>query len=154
MFISDKCLKLIETLADFYPDAKWQRCVVHFYRNVFTVVPKSKVKDVAAMLKAIHAQEDREAAEEKIAAVVKKLKAMKLANAAAIVEQGATETLSYYDFPSQHWRSLKTNSPLERIMRAIRQRTKVVGAIPDGESALMLVADRLRHIASTKWGTR
>ncbi|MCF8110782.1 MAG: transposase [Desulfobacteraceae bacterium] len=100
---------LIETLADFYPEAKWQRCVVHFYRNVFTVVPKSKVKDVAAMLKAIHAREDREAAEEKIVAVVKKLKSMKLARAAAVVEQGAAETLSYYDFPSQHWRSLKTN---------------------------------------------
>ena len=154
LFISDKCLGLIETLADFYPEAKWQRCVVHFYRNVFTVVPKSKVKDVAAMLKAIHAQEDREAAEEKIVAVIKKLKSMKLARAAAIVEQGAAETLSYYDFPSQHWRSLKTNNPLERIMREIRRRTRVVGAFPDGESALMLVAARLRHIASTKWGTR
>ena len=154
LFISDKCLGLIESLADFYPDAKWQRCVVHFYRNVFTAVPKSRVKDVAAMLKAIHAQEDREAAEEKIDAVVKKLKKMKLANAAAIVEQGAPETLSYYDFPSQHWRSLKTNNPLERIMREIRRRTRVVGAFPDGESALMLVAARLRHIAGTKWGTR
>lgn len=154
LFISDKCLGLIESLADFYPGAKWQRCVVHFYRNVFTAVPKSKVKDVAAMLKAIHAQEDREAAEEKITAVVKKLKAMKLAKAAAIVEEGAVETLSYYAFPSQHWRSLKTNNPLERIMREIRRRTRVVGAFPDGESALMLVAARLRHIVSTKWGTQ
>jgi putative transposase len=66
LFVSDKCLGLVESLVDFYPKAKWQRCVVHFYRNVFTVVPKSKVKDVAAMLKAIHAQEDREAAEEKV----------------------------------------------------------------------------------------
>jgi putative transposase len=74
LFVTDKCLGLVESLADFYPKAQWQRCVVHFYRNVFTVVPKSKVKDVAAMLKAIHAQEDREAAEEKVAAVVKKLK--------------------------------------------------------------------------------
>ncbi|MFO8240203.1 MAG: transposase [Dissulfuribacterales bacterium] len=84
----------------------------------------------------------------------KKTEYMKLANAAAIVEQGATETLSYYDFPSQHWRSLKTNNPLERIMGEIRRRTRVVGAFPDGESALMLVAARLRHIAGTKWGNR
>jgi putative transposase len=89
LFVTDKCLGLVESLADFYPKAKWQRCVVHFYRNVFTVVPKSKVKDVAAMLKAIHAQEDREAAEEKVAAVVKKLKKMKLAQAAKLVEKGA-----------------------------------------------------------------
>lgn len=154
LFISDKCLGLVESLADFYPDAKWQRCVVHFYRNVFTVVPKSKVKDVAAMLKAIHAQEDREAAEEKIISVTKKLKKMRLPNAAKIVEQSAAETLAYYSFPSQHWRSLRTNNPLERLMREVRRRTRVVGAFPDGQSAVMLVAARLRHVASTKWGAR
>lgn len=153
LFVSDKCLGLIESLADFYPQAKWQRCVVHFYRNVFTVVPKSRIKEVAAMLKAIHSQEDRQAAEEKAAAVVIKLKGMKLTQAAKLVEQAASETLSYYHFPSQHWRSLRTNNPLERLMREIRRRTRVVGAFPDGRSALMLVAARLRHVASTKWGT-
>ena len=153
LFISDKCLGLIESIGDFYSDAKWQRCVVHFYRNVFTVVPRSKVKAAAAMLKAIHAQEDRDAAMEKIKAVVEKLKKMKLANAAKMVEEGAEETLSYYYFPSQHWRSLRTNNPLERLMREIRRRTRVVGSFPDGKSALMLVAARLRHVAGTKWGT-
>lgn len=154
LFVSDKCLGLVESLADFYPQAKWQRCVVHFYRNVFTAVPKGRVKEVAAMLKAIHAQEDRQAAEEKITSVVKKLKGMKLANAAKIVEEGAKETLSYYHFPSQHWRSIRTNNPLERLMREIRRRTRVVGAFPDGRSALMLVAARLRHVSATRWGTR
>lgn len=154
LFISDKCIGLIESIVDFYPNAKWQRCVVHFYRNVFTAVPRSRVKEVAAMLKAIHAQEDQDAAEEKIASVVKKLKKMKLGNASKIVEEGAKETLSYYDFPSQHWRSLRTNNPLERLMREIRRRTRVVGAFPDGQSALMLVAARLRHVAGSKWGTR
>lgn len=153
LFVSDKCLGLVESLADFYPAAQWQRCVVHFYRNVFTAVPKGRVKEVAAMLKAIHAQEDRQAAEEKITAVTKKLKGMKLSNAARIVEEGAKETLSYYDFPSQHWRSVRTNNPLERLMREIRRRTRVVGAFPDGQSALMLVAARLRHVSGTKWGT-
>jgi len=154
LFVSDKCLGLVESLADFYPQAKWQRCVVHFYRNVFTAVPKGRVKEVAAMLKAIHAQEDRAAAEEKIASVTKKLRAMKLSNAAKIVEEGAKETLSYYAFPSQHWRSLRTNNPLERLMREIRHRTRVVGAFPDGQSALMLVSARLRHVSATRWGTR
>jgi transposase-like protein len=154
LVVSDKCLGLVESLADFYPKAKWQRCVVHFYRNVFTAVPKGKVKEVAAMLKAIHAQEDYEAALEKIESVIKKLRAMKLSNAANIVEEGAIETLSYYGFPSQHWRSLRTNNPLERLMREIRRRTRVVGAFPDGQSALMLVSARLRHIVGTKWGTK
>ena len=153
LFVSDKCLGLVESVGEFYPEARWQRCVVHFYRNVFTTVPKSKVKDVAAMLKAIHAQEDIEAARDKARAVIEKLKKMKLAGAAGMVEKGIEETLSYYYFPSQHWRSLRTNNPLERLMREIRRRTRVVGSFPDGKSALMLVAARLRHVASTKWGT-
>jgi transposase-like protein len=154
LVVSDKCLGLVESLADFYPDADWQRCAVHFYRNVWSLVPKSKVGAVAAMLKAIHAQEDREAALGKVDAVVEKLEGMKLREAAACVREGAEETLRYMKFPREHWRSLRTNNPLERIMREIRRRTRVVGAFPDGNSALMLVAARLRHVAGTKWGTR
>ena len=154
LFVSDKCLGLVENLGDFYPEAKWQRCVVHFYRNVWTAVPTGKVKEVATMLKAIHAQEDAEAAKQKARLVVEKLRAMKLAKAAEIVENGIDETLSYYSLPPEHWRCLRTNNPLERLMREIRRRTRVVGAFPDGNSALMLVAARLRHVASTRWGTK
>ena len=154
LFVSDKCFGLIDNLADFYPEAKWQRCVVHFYRNVWTAVPTGKVREVAAMLKAIHAQEDAQAARQKAEQVVAKLRAMKLSKAADIVETGMDETLSYYSFPSEHWRCLRTNNPLERLMREIRRRTRVVGAFPDGNSALMLVAARLRHVASTQWGTK
>ncbi len=154
LVVSDACLGLVESLAEFYPEAKWQRCAVHFYRNVWSYVPKSKVKDVAAMLKAIHAQEDREAALKKVDDVVEKLEGMKLREAARCVREGAEETLRYMFFPREHWRSLRTNNPLERIMREIRRRTRVVGAFPDGNSALMLVAARLRHVAGTKWGTR
>ena len=153
LFISDACIGLVESVGDFYPDAKWQRCVVHFYRNVFTVVPKDKVKEVAMMLKAIHASEDHQAAMEKAQAVIKKLKAKKLVKAAQKVTESIHETLVYYDFPSAHWRRIRTNNPLERILREVRRRTRVVGAFPDGNSALMLVAARLRHIAGTKWGT-
>lgn len=154
LFISDKCLGFVESVADFYPEAKWQRCVVHWYRNVWTAVPSGKVKEVAAMLKAIHAQEDLEAARVKAAAVVIKLREMKLKAAAECVEQGVEETLSYMSYPREHWRNLRTNNPLERVIREIRRRTRVVGAFPDGNSALMLVAARLRHIAGTKWGTK
>lgn len=154
MVISDKCLGLVDTLAECYPEARWQRCVVHFYRNVFTVVPSTKVKEVAAMLKAIHASEDREAALAKAEAVAQKLDAMKLAKAAQMVREGVAETLTYYDLPREHWRSTRTNNPLERLNREIRRRTRVVGCFPDGQSALMLVAARLRHVAATKWGTR
>ena len=106
------------------------------------------------MLKAIHAQEGQAAAREKARQVVEKLAAMKLPDAAEIVSAGIEETLSYFDFPREHWRSLRTNHPLERLMRKIRRRTRGVGAFPDGRSARMLVAARLRYVAGTRWGTR
>jgi len=154
LFVSDKCLGLVESLGEFYPEALWQRCAVHFYRNVWTAVPTSKVKEVAAMLKAIHAQEDRAAARQKAEQVAVKLKEMKLADAAAIVATGIEETLYYYAFPSEYWRWVRTNNPLERLLREVRRRTRVVGAFPDGKSALMLAAARLRHVAGTNWGMR
>lgn len=154
LFITDKCLGLVEAIGEFYSEARWQRCVVHFYRNVFTVIPKGRVKEVADMLKAIHAQEDRREALRKAAIVVKKLEGMKLKRAAEIVKEGIEETLNYYAFPREHWRRIRTNNPLERIMKEIRRRTRVVGSFPDGNSALMLVAARLRHIAGTKWGLK
>lgn len=72
----------------------------------------------------------------------------------AAVREGVSETLSYTAFPREHWRSLRTNNPLERLNREVRRRTRVVGAFPDGQSALMLVAARLRHTAGTRWGLR
>jgi putative transposase len=153
-FISDKCIGLIESLAEYSPQAKRQRCTVHFYRNVFSAVPKGKVKRVAAMRKAIHAQEDLEAAREKAQAVVTKLETMKLRAAAEKVREGIEETLTYDTFPDKHRRQIRTNNPLERIMREIRRRSRVVGCFPDGESAVMLAAARLRYIAGSKGGTR
>jgi len=154
LFISDKCIGLVESIPDFYPEAKWQRCMVHFFRNVFSAVPKGKIKEVVAMLKAIHAQENKNEALKKGKFVIEKLKKMKLRKASEILENGMEETLTYMDFPSEHWRRIRTNNPLERIMREIRRRTRVVGNFPDGESALMLVAARLRHIAGTKWSSK
>lgn len=154
LVVGDKCLGLVESLAEFYPEAAYQRCVVHFYRNVWSQVPASKVRMVAAMLKAIHASEDREAARVKAAQVVSKLRELKLPAAAALVENSIEETLSYYAFPAEHQRSLRTNNPLERLMREIRRRTRAVGAFPDGNSAMILVCARLRHIVGTQWGRK
>ena len=106
------------------------------------------------MLKAIHAQEDREVAREKAKLVAEKLRKMNLNKVAEFVESTVEETLSYMDFPYEHWTRLRTNTALERIMKEIRRRTRVIGAFPDGYSAMMLVGAKLRHISTTKWGTR
>jgi putative transposase len=154
LFIGDKCLGLLEAVNETFPDARFQRCTVHFYRNVFSVTPRSRMKEVAAMLKAIHAQEDKRAAREKAAAVAAKLHEMKLKEAARKIENGILETLTYMDFPSAHWSKLRSNNVIERLNREIRRRTRVVGTFPDGNSALMLVCARLRYIAGKAWGTR
>ena len=154
LIIGDKALGMVEAIGQVFPRAKYQRCIVHFYRNVFTVTPNKKVKEVAKMLKAIHAQEDKAAALEKAKAVEEKLRGMKLSKAADKVRDSIQETLTYMGFPEEHWMRIRTNNTLERINREIKRRTKVVGTFPDGESALMLVCARLRHVASSSWGSK
>ncbi len=85
LIVGDKCLGMLESVAEVFPEAEYQRCTVHFYRNIFSVVPRSKMKLVAKMLKAIHAQESKTAAREKAKSVVEDLKAMKLKEAAKYI---------------------------------------------------------------------
>ena len=75
---------------------------------------------------------------------------MKLKEAAKKVEDSIEETLTYCDFPSEHWTRIRTNNVIERLNREIRRRTRVVGSFPDGNSALMLVCARLRHVAGSQ----
>jgi len=136
LIVGDKCMGMLEAVGEVFPE------------------PKSKVKSVAKMLKAIHAQESKKASREKAKAVVAELRAMKLKEAAKKVEDGIEETLTYCDFPSEHWTRIRTNNVIERLNREIRRRTRVVGTFPDGNSALMLVCARLRHVAGTQWGSK
>ena len=106
------------------------------------------------LLKAIHAQESKRAAREKARIVAQELRELKLKEAAKKIEDSIDETLTYFDFPAEHWSRIRTNNVIERLNREIRRRTRVVGAFPDGNSALMLVCARLRHVAGTQWGNR
>ena len=110
---------ILEAVGEVFPDVKYQCCTVHFYRNVFSIVPRFKMKLVSKMLKAIHAQESKKAAREKAKAVVAELKAIKLKE----------ETLTCCDFPSEHWTRIRTNNVIERLDREIRRRTRVVGTL-------------------------
>ena len=154
LIIGDKNFGMLETIGEVFPKAKYQRCIVHFYRNVFSVVPHGKMRSVAMMLKAIHAQESKEAARQKANQVAEDLRKMRLSAAAKKIEDSIEETLTFMDFPSQHWTRIRTNNTLERLNREIRRRTRSIGAFPDGNSALMLVCARLRHVAGTDWGIK
>ena len=140
MFTGDKAAGMVGSIAEVFPEAAYQRCTVHFYRNV--------------MLKAIHAMESREASEAKALAVADELERMGLREAAKVVREGYAETLTYTRFPQEHWRRIRTNNAIERTSREIRRRTRVVGTFPDGRSALMLVTARLKYVAESEWGSR
>jgi len=80
-----------------------------------------QVREVAAMLKAIHAQENKESARQKAKSVVQKLREMKLREASDKIEKGIEETLTYMDFPYAHWSKLRSNNVIERLNREIRR---------------------------------
>ena len=154
MLAGDKAAAMTSAIAEVFPDAAYQRCTVHFYRNVLAKVPKTKRRQAGAMLKAIHAQESFEEAARKAESVAAELAAVKLKEAAKCMRDGVAETLTYTRFPMEHWRRIRTNNAIERLNREIRRRTRVVGTFPDGKSALMLVTARLKYVADSEWGSR
>jgi transposase-like protein len=114
LIISDACMGLSESAAEYFPDAAWQRCIVHWYRNIFSHVPSTKVREIAAMLKAIHAGEDIGAARQKAVQVIEKMRRLRLTNAAELVATAVEETLAYYNFPEEHWRRIRTTDVFDK----------------------------------------
>lgn len=110
MFTGDKAAGMVGSIAEVFPDAKYQRCTVHLYRNVLAKVPKSRRPQAAAMLKAIHAMESHEASAVKAEAVAADLESIKLKEAAKVVRDGYAETLAYCDRPREHWQRIRTTA--------------------------------------------
>lgn len=154
LMVGDKCMGLTEAIKEVYPETKYQRCMVHFMRNILCDVPRSRAKEVGTWLKAIFAQEDQEASLKKAGEIAKKLREAKLKKAADALENGIQEALTYTRFPHEHWTRIRSNNGIERINREIRRRTDAVGCFPDGNSALMLVCAILRHVSASDWGTK
>jgi putative transposase len=120
LIISDACMGLAESAAESFPEAAWQRCIVHWYRNIFSHVPSTKVREVAAMLKAIHAGEDLVAARQQAVRVIEKLRGLRLTKAAELVETAVEETLAYYAFPEEHWRRIRTTDVFDKSIFWVR----------------------------------
>ena len=70
------------------------------------------------------------------------------------MEDSIEETLTYMDYPTEHWNRIRTNNTIERVNREIKRRTRAIEAFPDGQSALILVCARLRHVAASDWGSK
>ncbi len=152
--VGDKCIGLVEAIKEVFPAAYYQRCIVHFMRNVFRDVPKSRGKEVGAKLKAIFSQQDLEASRKKALEVAQFLRENKMKSAANTLVEGIDEALTYTKYPREHWLRIRSNNGIERINREIRRRTNSVGCFPDGNSALMLVCARLRFVSASDWGVK
>lgn len=93
---------LLDALYECCPDARWQRCVAHFNRNVQRITLRGTIWEVSPMFKAIHAQEDKDSAHRKAEGVARKQRDWRLERAARIVCEGCGETQTYHELPSEH----------------------------------------------------
>ena len=156
LVVGDRCAGLVSTVNSMLPKARYQRCMVHFMRNVLSKTPPTHRQWASAALKAIFAMESRESALAKAESVAAEMEARRLKAAANCLREGIGETTTYLlpEFPDGHRRRIRTNNMIERLNREIRRRTRVVGSFPDGNSALMLVCARIRYVTANEWSTR
>jgi transposase-like protein len=132
-----------------FTGATWQRCRVHFMRNVLAHIPKGSKSVVAAALRTIFAQPDRAAAGAQLAEVVKAMRA-RWPKAAEVVAEAENDVLAYMSFPEEHWTRIYSTNPLERLNKEVKRRTNVVGIFPDGASVIRLVGAVLME-TSDEW---
>lgn len=138
------------------PGVRYQRCMVHFERNILAKADPGNRDWAADALKAVFSMETRDKALEKAESVAKDMESRKLKEAAKCLREGIGETTTYLldDYPRERRRRIRTNNMIERLNREIRRRTRVVGSFPDGRSALMLICARIRYVTSNEWSTR
>jgi putative transposase len=127
----------------------WQRCTVHFLRDCLGHARRDQHGLLAALIRPIFNQPDRDEARARLAEAVEKLE-RPLPKVAAILEQAEEEVLAFYAFPPEHWRKLRSTNPLERFNREIGRRTDVVGIFPDDRSLIRLVS-MLAIEANDEW---
>jgi len=153
LVVSDAHEGIRRALRQAYPKAQWQRCYFHFMRNVLTKVPRRHQHKVAAAMRAVYAQEDVEEAVKKADRFVQRFE-KNFPDAVRIFVNGLMDTLTYYEFPETHWRSIRTNNPLERLLREVRRRLRVASVFPNAQSALVLASARLKWVQDTKWAEK
>jgi transposase-like protein len=138
LVISDAHEGLKGAIAQVVTGATWQRCRVHFMRNVLAHIPRREKSMVAAGLRTIFVQPDPESARTQLAAVVDAMDS-RWPKAAEIVERAQEDILAHMSFPQEHWTRIRSTNPLERLIREIKRRTNVVGVFPDVPSVERLV---------------
>ena len=145
LVISDAHSGLKEAISAVLNGASWQRCRVHFMRNVLAHEPKGDKAMVAAAIRTIFAQPDRETAEVQLSEVVQAME-KRWPKAAETLAAGAADVLTYMAFPREHWTRIYSTNPLERLNREVKRRTDVVGIFPNTAAAMRLVGSVLMEV--------
>ena len=138
LVISDAHLGLREAIVTVLNGAAWQRCRVHFMRNVLVRVPRAAQSEVAAVIRFIFAQPDKESARQQLRFVVDQLRP-KYHRVSELLEEAEEDLLAHMSFPREHWRKLHSTNPLERVNKEIKRRTNVVGIFPNRNAVIRLV---------------
>ena len=138
LVVSDAHGGLKGAIAAVLQGASWQRCRVHFIRNVLAVVPKAAQEMVAATIRTVFAQPDAAGARETWRRVADSLRG-RFPRAASLLDEAEDDVLAYAAFPREHWRQVWSNNPLERLNREIKRRSDVVGIFPNEAAVIRLV---------------
>jgi putative transposase len=138
LVISDAHEGLKAAVAQVWAGSSWQRCRVHFMRNVLAHVTRADRPMVAAALRTIFAQPDRASAGQQLALVAETM-ARRWPKAAELLRGAEQDVLAYMAFPTEHWTRIYSTNPLERLNKEIKRRTNVVGIFPDIPSVERLV---------------
>ena len=128
LVISDAHEGLKQAVEQVFAGSSWQRCRVHFMRNLLAHIPKRDKKTVAATVRLIFEQPTRSSAGAQLRRLAARLEAA-YPDAARLLLSAEEDILSYKNFPQDHWRRIHSNNPLERVNREIRRRIRVVGKI-------------------------
>jgi putative transposase len=138
LVISDHHLGLKTAIESVFLGAAWQRCRVHFMRNLLARVPKGSAEMVAAAVRTVFAQPDAAHVRSQLDEVTRML-AGQFPDVAALLNDAAEDLLAFCGFPQAHWRKIWSTNPLERLNGEIKRRTKVVGIFPNDASIARLV---------------
>ena len=143
--VSDALEGLKSAMTAVLTGTAWQRCRVHFMRNVLAHVPKGDKSMVAAAIRTIFAQHSQEAASQQLAEVVRVMET-RWPKGADVLAAGEDDVLTYMTFPPEHWKRIYSTNPLERVNREVKRRTDVVGIFPDADAVLRLVGSVLIEV--------
>jgi transposase-like protein len=138
LVISDAHTGLKGAIAAVLQGATWQRCRVHFLRNVLGLVPKASMEMVAATIRTVFAQPDASSARDQWRKVADGLQG-RFPRVANLMQEAEVDVLAYAAFPAEHWRKIWSNNPIERLNKEIKRRSDVVGIFPNSAAVIRLV---------------